>query len=110
MRGYALPIQLEAGHVQLFIFPFLRLELLASFLIPLILTLALFLRQILEGRWSKSVLGSVAQPDACGMEPLQAVALVVFRCQLKTLSRAILGHDNFSCLDGHVKPFVAIWA
>ena len=35
--------------------------------------------------WSKSVLGSVAQPDACGVEPLQAVALAVFRCQLNSV-------------------------
>ena len=28
-------------------------------------------------RWSTSVLGSVAQPDACGLEPHQAVAVPV---------------------------------
>ena len=42
----------------------------------------------LARRWSKSVLGSVAQPDTCGVEPLQAVALAVFRCQLNSK----LGH------------------
>ena len=39
----------------------------------------------LARRWSKSVLGSVAQRDACGVEPLQTVALVVFRCQLNSV-------------------------
>ena len=51
--------------------------------------------------WSQSVLGSVAQPDTCGVEPLQAGAIVVFRCQLNSvLSHAWL--DILSCLDGLV--------
>ena len=33
----------------------------------------------------QSVLGSVAQPDTCGVEPLQAVALAIFRCQLNSV-------------------------
>src|SRR5665811_452072 len=61
----------------------------------------------LARRWSRSVLGSVAQPDTCGVEPLQAVAIVVFRCQLNSvLSDAWL--DIFVMPRWPCKPFVAL--